>query len=297
MDTDNSPVGNRAWLGKQWKQWVTIFLASKITADGDCSHEIKRHVLLGRKVMPNLDSILKSRDITLPTKVHLIKAMVFPVVMYGCESWTIKKAEHRRIDAFELWCWRRLLRVPWTASRSNQSILKEINPGCSLVGLMLKLKLQYFGHLMRRADSFEKTLMLGKIEGRRRSGWQRMRWLMASPTQWTWVLVNSGSWWWTGRPGVLWFMGSQRVRHNWVTELNWTEAGRRGILGGTSGKEPMCQSRRCKRYRFDLWVRKIPWRRTWQPTPVFFPRESHQQGSLVAYGPWGCTESDSTEMT
>ena len=142
-----------------------------------CRHEIKRCFLLGRKVMTNLDSILKSRDITLSTKVHLVKAMVFPVVMYGCESWTIKKAERWRIDAFELWCWRRLLRLPWTARRSNQSILKEISPGCSLVGLMLKLKLQYFGHLMRRADSFEKTLMLGKIEGRRRWGCQRVRWL------------------------------------------------------------------------------------------------------------------------
>ena len=144
-----------------------ILGGSKITADGGCNHEMKRHLLLGRKVMTNLDSILKSRDITLPTKVRLVKAMVFPVVMYGCESWTMKKAECRRIDAFELWCWRRLLRVPWTARRSNQSILKEISPGCSLEGLMLKLKLQYFGHLMRRADSFEKTLMLGKIEGRK----------------------------------------------------------------------------------------------------------------------------------
>ena len=154
-----------------------IFLGSKITADGDCSCEIKRRLLLGRKVMTNLDSIIKSRDITLPTKVHLAKAMVFPVVMYGCESWTIKKAEHRRIDAFELWCWRRLLRVPWTARRSKQFILKEISPGCSLEGLMLKLKLQYFGHLMQSADSLEKTLMLGKIQGRRRRGRQRMRWL------------------------------------------------------------------------------------------------------------------------
>ena len=145
-----------------------IFLGSKITADGDCSHEIKRCLLFGRKVITNLDSIFKSRDITLPTKVHLVKAMVFPVVMYGCESWTIKKAEHRKIDAFEQWCWRRLLRVPWIAKRSNQSILKEISPGCPLEGLMLKLKLHYFGHLMRRADSFEKTLMLGMIEGRRR---------------------------------------------------------------------------------------------------------------------------------
>ena len=146
-------------------------------ANGDCSHEIKRCLLLGRKVMTNLDSILKSRDNTLPTKVRLVKAMVFPVVMYGCESWTIKKSEHRRIDAFEPWCWRRLLRVPWTARRSIQSILKEISPGCSLEGLMLKLKLQYSGHLMRRIDSLEKTLMLGKIEGRRRRGRQRMRWL------------------------------------------------------------------------------------------------------------------------
>ena len=153
-----------------------IFLGCKFTADGDCSHEIKRCLLLGRKVMTNLDSILKSRDITLPTKVPLVKAMVFPVVMYGCESWTIKKPEHQKIDAFELWCWRRLLRVPWTARRSNQSILKEISPGCALEGLMLKLKLQYFGHLMRRTDSFEKTLMVGKIEGRRRRGPQRMRW-------------------------------------------------------------------------------------------------------------------------
>ena len=154
-----------------------VFCGSKITADGDCSHEIKRHLLLGRKVMTNLDSIFKRRDITLPTKVHLVKAMVFPVVMYGCESWTVKKAERRRMDASELWSWRRLLRVPWTARRSNQSILKEINPEYSLKGLMLKLKLQYFGHLMQRADSFESTLMLGKIEGRRRRRRQRMKWL------------------------------------------------------------------------------------------------------------------------
>ena len=154
-----------------------IFLDSKITAHGDCSHGIKRYLLLGRKAMTKLDSVLKSRDTTLPTKVCLVKAMVFPVVMYGCESWTIKKAEHRRIDAFELWCWRRLLRVPWTARRSNLSILKEISPEYSLEGLMLKLKLQYFGHLMRRADSLEKTLMLGKTKGRRRRGRQRMRWL------------------------------------------------------------------------------------------------------------------------
>ena len=156
-----------------------IFLVSKITADGDCSHEIKRRLLLGRKFMTNLDSIFQSRDITLPTKVHLVKAMVFPVVTYGCESWTIKKAERRRIDAFELWCWRRLLRVPWTARRTNQSILKEISPEYSLEGLMQKLKLQSFGHLIRRVDSFEKTLILGKIEGGKRRGRQRKRWLDA----------------------------------------------------------------------------------------------------------------------
>ena len=180
-------------MGKRWKQWQTIFLGSKMTADGDCSHEIKRRLLLGRKDMTNLDSILKSRDITLPPKV---KAMVFPVVMYACESLTIKKAEHWRIDAFELWCWRRLLRVSWTARWSNQSILKKISPKCPLEGLMLKLKLQYFGDLMQRTDSMEKTLMLGKIEGRRR-GWQSTRWLdgwMASPTQWTWVWESSRSW-------------------------------------------------------------------------------------------------------
>ena len=165
-------------MGRQWKQCETfIFWGSRITADGDYSHEIKRWLLLGRKVITNLDSILKSRDITLPTNVYLVKAIVFPVAMCGCESWTVKKAEHGKIDAFELWCWRRLLRVPWTARRSKQSILKEISPGCSLKGLMLKLKLQYFGHLMWRVDSLEKTLMLGGIGGRRIRGWQRMRWL------------------------------------------------------------------------------------------------------------------------
>ena len=159
-------------MGKQWKRWQTLFWGApkSLKMVADWSHEIKRHLLLGRKVMTNLDIILKSIDIILPTKLHLVKAMVFPVVMYGCESWTIKKAEHWSIDAFELWCWRRLLRVPWTARKSNQSILKEISPDYSLEGLMLKLKCQYFGHLMRRTDSFEKTLMLGKIEGRRRRG-------------------------------------------------------------------------------------------------------------------------------
>ena len=198
-----------------------IFLSSKVTADGDCSHEIKRCSLLGRKAMINLESISKSRDITLPTNVCIVKAMVFPVVICGCESWTIKKAECRRTDAFELWCWRRLLRVPWTARRSNQSILKEISPEYSLEGLMLKLKLQYFAHLMRRTDSLERLwcwerLRVGR-EGDNR-GWDGS---MASPTQWTWVWVNSRSWWWTGRPDMLQCMGSQRVRHDWGTELNW----------------------------------------------------------------------------
>ena len=221
----SSPITSWQIDGQTVKTVADFILGgSKIIADGDGSHEIKRRLLLGRKVMTNLDSILKSRDITLPTKVRLVKAMVFPIVMYGCKSWTIKKAEPQRIDAFELRCWRRLLRVPWTAKISKQSILKEISPRCSLEGLMLKLKLQYFGHLMRLTHlerpwcwkdwSQEKT---GTTED---DGW------MASLTQWTWVWVNSGSWWWTGRPGVLQCMGSQRVGHNWVTELNWGEGGR-----------------------------------------------------------------------
>ena len=183
-------------MGKQCKQWLTLFLrGSKITADGDCSHETKRRLLLGRKIMINLDSKLKSRDITLPTKVYLVKAMVLLVVMYGCESWTIKKAEHRSIDAFKLWCWRRFLRVPWTTRRSNQSILKEISPGISLEGMMLKLKLQYFGHLMWIVDSLERLWCwegLGAGEEGDDRGWDGW---MASLTQWMWVSVNSGSRW------------------------------------------------------------------------------------------------------
>ena len=212
----------------QWSAFCIVQLShllggSKITASGDFSPEIKRRLLLGRKVMTNLDSILKSRDIPLSTKVHLVKAMVFPVIMYGCESWTIKKTEHQRTDAFELCCWRRLLRVLWTARRSNQAILKEISPEYSLEELILKLKVQYFSHLMWRADSFEKTLMLKKIECGRRRGDRRWDGWMASPTQSTWVWVNSGSWWWTGRPGMLQSMRSQRVGQDWVTELYWTE--------------------------------------------------------------------------
>ena len=197
-----------------------ILGGSKITADGDCRHEIKRRLLLGRKVMTNLDSIFKSRDITMPTKVRLVKAMVFPVVMYVRESWTVKKAECRRIDAFELWCWRRLLRAPWTARRSNQSILKEISPGCSLEGMMLKLNSSTLATSCEELTHWKRLWCwqgLGAGEEGDDRGWDG--WI-ASLSRWTWVWVNSGSWWWTGKPGVLRFMWSQRVGHDWATSLS-----------------------------------------------------------------------------
>ena len=207
-------------VGKQWTVTDFIFLGSKITADGDCSHEIKRHLLFGRKAMANLDSILKNRDIILPTRVPIIKAMFFPVVIYGCEIWIIRKTEDQRIDAFELWCWRGLLRVPWPAKRSNQSILKEFNPEYSLEGQMLMLKLQNFGHLTWRADTLEKPWCWERLKAGGEGGDRGWDGWMASVTQWTWVWASSRRWWRSGKPGVLQSMGLQRVGHDWATENN-----------------------------------------------------------------------------
>ena len=283
-----------------------IFLGSRITADGDCSPEIKGHLLLGWKAMTNLDRVLKNRDITLPTKVCLVKAMVFPVVMYGCESWTIKKAENWRIDAFELWswrrllrvswtikkaenwridafelwCWRRLLRVPWTARRSNQSILKEISLEYSLEGLMLKLKPQYFGYLMWRATLLDKTLMLGKIKGRRRRGWQRTRWLDGSTDSMDMglsklreIVKDREAW------GAA-VHGASKSR-TWLSD--WTASKGNCVLTRLlCGKESACQ---CRKRQFHPQVRKIPWRRKWQPAQVFLPGKSQGQGNLAGYSP------------
>ena len=232
-------------MGKQCKQWQTIFLGSKIAADGDGSHKIERCLLLGKKATTNLDSVLKSKDSTLPTNVHIVKTMVFLFVMYECESRTIKKAECQKIDAFELWCWRRLLKVPWTARRSNQSILKETNPECSLEGLMLTLKLQYSGHLIGRADSLDKILMLRKIEGRRRRGWQRMRWLDG--------ITDSMDRSLSKRLGDGEEQGSLACCSPWGCK-EWDTAEQLNNNWWLSGKESACQ---CRTHQFNPWCRKI----------------------------------------